>query len=387
MKIHFCDICNESVPQADLDRGKAVLRKGRVVCAQCDGAMSGLLGVSGPGAGVGAPAQTSQLPPAHQAHAAHPAHQGAAPAGSPAPAESGSGFATVLASIAVLLVAGLYYLEEDRMRRVEHEIGLLGGLEQSLWDTESSLHSEVNAARSDSLAEVQNVQVELANMRAEMQRAADRQEEGTRALAEDLSRIEAELARLESFSNDLSRHGGDLISLQSALSQVRRDVGDLAGRMQVVEDSAIEAVLAEVPQVAPDGPPVWAGLVDELTAESSTDRWRAVQALGETGDLGVVEFLVPMLHDDDIFVRMATARVLGELRAFAAIPALIEALDDEEASVREQAMVSLRSLSGRNFKFDPNANESDRKRRVQAWKDWWKRAAEELLGKEEQPAG
>lgn len=372
MKIHFCDICNESVPQADLDRGKAVLRKGRVVCAQCDGAMSAL--------SANSPETSSAA-----AAPAGPAGPGPAPTSS-APGESGSGFATVLASIAVLLVAGLYYLVEDRMRRVELEVGRFEGLEQDLWYTQSSLSSDVNAARTDSLAEVQNVQAELADVRAELQRSADLHAQNTRALADDLSRIEAELVRLEAISDDLNRHGGDLISLQSTLSQIRRDVGDLAGRMQVVEDSAIEAVLAEVP-AAPEGPPIWAGLVDELAAESSTDRWRAVQALGETGDLGVVPHLVPMLHDSDIFVRMATARVLGEMRALGAIGALIEALEDDEASVREQAMVSLRSLSGRNFKFDPNANASDRKRRVQSWKDWWKRAAEEILGEDEQPAG
>ena len=40
MRIHFCDLCNESVPQSDLDEGRAFLRKGRVVCARCDRSMS-----------------------------------------------------------------------------------------------------------------------------------------------------------------------------------------------------------------------------------------------------------------------------------------------------------------------------------------------------------
>ena len=39
MEIHFCDLCNESVPQSDLDQGIAMLRNGRVVCASCDVAM------------------------------------------------------------------------------------------------------------------------------------------------------------------------------------------------------------------------------------------------------------------------------------------------------------------------------------------------------------
>ncbi|HUR28151.1 MAG TPA: hypothetical protein VM509_08185, partial [Planctomycetota bacterium] len=40
MKIHFCDLCNESVPQSELDGGRAFMRKGRVVCVKCDQLMT-----------------------------------------------------------------------------------------------------------------------------------------------------------------------------------------------------------------------------------------------------------------------------------------------------------------------------------------------------------
>ncbi len=40
MKIHFCDLCNESVPEGDLAAGKAFRRGGRIVCATCDALMS-----------------------------------------------------------------------------------------------------------------------------------------------------------------------------------------------------------------------------------------------------------------------------------------------------------------------------------------------------------
>ncbi len=36
MDIHFCDLCNESVPQSDLDQGRAYVRRGRVICAACE---------------------------------------------------------------------------------------------------------------------------------------------------------------------------------------------------------------------------------------------------------------------------------------------------------------------------------------------------------------
>jgi len=105
-----------------------------------------------------------------------------------------------------------------------------------------------------------------------------------------------------------------------------------------------------------------------------------VYALGETNDAAVVPHLVPMLADPDLFVRMATIRVLDEnLSARSAAPALIDALEDEESAVREAAMLALRSLTGRDFRFDPLAGPGDRSKRVKAWRDWWKRDGEEFL--------
>ena len=42
MEILFCDLCNESVPQSDLERQRAFRLKGRVICSECDKAMSGV---------------------------------------------------------------------------------------------------------------------------------------------------------------------------------------------------------------------------------------------------------------------------------------------------------------------------------------------------------
>jgi hypothetical protein len=35
MKIRFCDLCNESVPQVHIDGGRAIARCDRLVCANC----------------------------------------------------------------------------------------------------------------------------------------------------------------------------------------------------------------------------------------------------------------------------------------------------------------------------------------------------------------
>jgi hypothetical protein len=49
---------------------------------------------------------------------------------------------------------------------------------------------------------------------------------------------------------------------------------------------------------------------------------------------------------------------------------LIEALGDTAPSVRDAAVVSLRLLTGQNFRFNPQGKDSDRAKRIRAWQDW-----------------
>jgi len=59
------------------------------------------------------------------------------------------------------------------------------------------------------------------------------------------------------------------------------------------------------------------------------------------------------------------------------VPALIDALEDTEAAVREAALGALRSLTGKDLRFDPMASESERSKKVKAWREWWKKVEEE----------
>ena len=77
-----------------------------------------------------------------------------------------------------------------------------------------------------------------------------------------------------------------------------------------------------------------------------------------------------MLKDGDVFVRMAAARVLGELGSLDAAGGLIEALGDAEPAVREAAVVSLRLLSGKDFQFDHLGSEAERRKVQSAWQKW-----------------
>lgn len=415
MRIYFCDLCNESVPQADLDKKRAAMRNGRVVCARCEAAMSGSSGgaATSPVAGDGskeaarptiplgasttpsisaAPRSTlaplavrepsaSTLvggPPGSYAGAA-----GQPPAGqpvAPAPGRTGVGIAIALALVALVLASGsaaffLQQLEEQRghlddqlalqdqrtarrldeaaadgRTRVDEATAALDEASQRL----GALDAEIDASRRDAVSDVQLLREELAGLGGRLD-ALDR-------TVTDAQRRDAEFARI---GETVASLHAEVLRLTDKVHAVERGEGGAVAAKASSNDAA---------------QPEWWPLVGDLSSQNSGARWGAVQALGETHDPAVAEYLAPMLKDPDIFVRMATARVLGDLRAVVGIPALIDALEDSEASVREAAVVSLREISGRDFRFDPTAKEPERAKRVKAWRDWWEKASEDLLG-------
>ena len=123
----------------------------------------------------------------------------------------------------------------------------------------------------------------------------------------------------------------------------------------------------------------WQGLLADLQHTNAGIRLDAIYALGETGDAEVIPHLVPMLTDVDLFVRMATARMLEDLDARSAVPALIDALDDSQSAVREAAMVALRQITGKDFRFEPVDTDAERAKKVKAWRAWWKKSGEAFL--------
>jgi hypothetical protein len=179
--------------------------------------------------------------------------------------------------------------------------------------------------------------------------------------------------RIDDLEKQLATDRADAGAAASDLAQLKRDVGILAERW--MEALATGDVIAAAPEPGVvEKEPEWMEHTRGLASPSAATRWSAVTALGETKDPRVVPHLLAMLVDPDIFVRMATARILGDLRGSEAIGSLIDALEDEEPAVREAVVAALRAITGENFRFDPMANEAERARRVKAWRDWWKKS-------------
>lgn len=354
MNVHFCDLCNESIPQGDLDAGRAVRRNGRLICAACEAAMTPR----------GAPSPARSQPSA-------PASGRAASA--PPGTSSILAIALAFAAVAVVVSAGsaawLLVRFDGRMNDLEARYQKS---QREAFERERHLAAAVEAGAGETGALLRGVQEGLRRTEA---RLADLElsVERARGLADRIDAIDGRLADLARLGGVQDRMATELAELELSVTELRETLRTSDAPAEPQRPARVESTPPAESRDPAEAAPSWVGRVGDLSSQNSGTRWQAVQALAKTGDPAVVPHLLPRLDDEDIFVRMAAARTLGDLGVRDAIPYLIDTLEDEEASVREAALVSLRALSHEDFAFDPLAREGERAKRVKEWRDWWER--------------
>ena len=376
IELVFCDLCNESVPAADLASGRARRLGERVICVACEVAMGGEATAHGhPGTGG----------PDGPGDADRTASAGT-PVATPAPpgAEATPGQRSSWVAVLALLLAGggtglmalrIGESEEGTERRLAALAAQQRERARELDGQLDDLRKEGthrDAAR-DALAaalEEQRAQLEalLGERLEELRGTLAAQKTTTDALFAELADVgPAQQARLEELAErlDLQVREGRLRAEQ--LEQLETSLRQLALAPTPVQGGGAPAAESPAPGAG------WQRYVADLIDPNPGLRLDAVYAMGDSEDPAVVPHLQGMLTDGDLFVRMATCRVLMDLGARSAIPPLIDALGDDQSAVREAAMVALRELAGRNFRFDPVAPQAERAKRQAEWRAWWTR--------------
>ena len=118
-------------------------------------------------------------------------------------------------------------------------------------------------------------------------------------------------------------------------------------------------------------------VLDDLSSGKTANL--APHEVGEAGSSAPVEFVQGEVADAAA-VERACEGVYGVFHEAAQV-SVPRSIEDPEASVREAAVVSLRSLTDQDFRFNPGGKESDRAKRIKAWREWWSREADDLLGR------
>ena len=156
-----------------------------------------------------------------------------------------------------------------------------------------------------------------------------------------------------------------------ALTRAVQSSPDPCLRFHAVQIMAILGERAAVPS-----------LMHALKDSSALVRSTAAEALGLIGrDFGYEDYsrglragLIPLLQDEDPYVRVQASMALARLRYPDGIPALIELLGHARPGVVDFAWITLRTITdGKDHDFNPQGALRLRQKAVSDLKAWWKR--------------
>jgi hypothetical protein len=397
MDIYFCDLCNESVPQIDLDQGRAWQRGNRVVCSTCErlmsegaksvlaartasAAKSATMAAAVTGLAVAEREETDASVSTEPAPSASPTRDAV-----PAPRGGGGWFVGVLA---LLVAGGVAYVGFDR---IDATRVALEASDARIEKDRAQLSDHVNEMERTLAGRIQASEMQGAQERTSQIAGLTSSFSGLKSQVTETSQA---LATLRREIDEMRAQGNTATDASNErLGKITQDLTDMQGQVAFHNDRLIEleervhalaqasSPLASSAQGAAPGTgaPAWQPMLADLSGAQASVRLDALYALAQTGDAGVIPYVIPMLEDVDLFVRMAAARVLENMKAKSAVPALIDALEDPETVVTESASFALKEITGKDFGFEPEEGPADRAKKVKAWREWWKKEGEAFL--------
>jgi HEAT repeat protein len=111
---------------------------------------------------------------------------------------------------------------------------------------------------------------------------------------------------------------------------------------------------------------------DLLESKDAGVRFNAAHGLAQMKSPAAVGPLAKVCTEDEhVMVRRVAARALGDIRAWRAVPVLIQALEDREVYVAQQANFALQKITGQDFGVTLDSSPRDRKTRAVTATKWW----------------
>lgn len=346
MKIYFCDLCNESIRQEDLERSRVTTTRGKMICAKC-------------------------LP-------ATPAGGGAPGVVGGAPAAARGGGAVALLAIAALGLGGwgVYQsleLKDALAARPDPKKTL-----EDLGKTDERLLDDVVAIRN-----------RLETLTTRQEKIAGEPVALREALSEQLHRIEAAERSQQELSTLLASLRSDrevVGKLELRLGGLDKELDGLTGQVQglasrvaalgsapAVPAVADPAPAANAPAAEPSFDAETKKRIAELSSKDEGVRWLAADHLAKKRDVAFVKYLLPLLEDKDTFVKFRVIQAMQDLNAKVAVGRLVKLLRDSADIVRGQAQDALIALTGNNERFKLEGTPAEVEKGVKAWEEWYEK--------------
>jgi hypothetical protein len=341
MEISFCDRCHESIPDVDLETGKAVRIGGKMLHVPCAFRRA----MPGPG--------------------------------------------RTLLTLLTLLAAGGAAYSVVRLTGRDFVGSSRADLE-ARWraDDRDAAARLADAVRKDGDSTRAGLQKEIeTGIAGVVQQTGAAQAAASSAL----STLEGRIAAYREEADRSAKRQSELEMRLEKISAWVEDVRNLAARSATPPPSvpsprpADPQPIADVPPpAAPKAPPVDPKVAAEKEAElrkwieklkdpDPSTSFSATYKLMDLNDLRAVGPLVDTLKTNkDYYTRLGAASALGKLHACDGVPALLEALDDREELVQTAAADALQGITGHDAKFVPGLTKKERRAKRDEWTKFWK---------------
>src|SRR5262245_48381386 len=355
LEVLFCDLCNTSVPLADLERGAAMKHQGKTIGACCLPALRVPAGAAGTGtAATAAPGDAGSAGASGSKNAAE--HR-LLPLG-----------IVVLAAIAAATLFLEYRIDQAETR-----------WQRGSEDLANSLKSQADVVQSVAVAmdgvvrrpDLDRIQERLGALDIAQQRGADQLQNLARDQARSSESTQTALQTLQEAERKRPDVAAMLTELRAQLQQQAVVLAELAAQPRPHAADAMQQRQPEQNPAPPGLSPELAHHVAKLKDDDAATRFEAVDALLRSHEPMVLEHLLPMTKDVDTFVRRLTVEGLKDFHKPAVVDALIVALADPEEIVRDTAWRSLKDLPGQKLPFEAAAGREARARAQQKWQEWW----------------
>ena len=327
--LHFCNFCQQSVPQDKVETGDAVRHGGRVVCPTC--------------------CDTLMLATASRTEVVKPP----------------SLVMPLIIGFVGWGLAAFAWFSHDQYER---------GAEDRLRDHRVNTDTALSDIISKHQIHVQNYEVGARDVSAAFEGLTAELEAASEAQAFGFAAVNTKLEPLPGLVDAQVDTSAQIAQIGTRLGLVEESLGEVRTQQEFLRDevdtmSRIAATAG--PPTPTDGEfsPEIMGLLEKLENDDSLVRYEGLEALGKHDDVRLATYVEPLLDDGYEMNRFYAAYALGEMRSLDTCGNLINLLDDDYAFVRKAAYEALQKISGEDFKFDHKA--VDRSADITAWQTWW----------------
>jgi len=120
--------------------------------------------------------------------------------------------------------------------------------------------------------------------------------EQARASATQLAALQVRVDELKSAADRSAQRDEALATLEQRCTALEEQIKQVGAQVELALRAAAANSAGSGKPANPENKPAWMGLVEQLKSQSQSDRWQAVNALGETHDVAAAPYLVPMLQ-------------------------------------------------------------------------------------------